>query len=98
MHTTMVPEQVKTMKIQAGVQGSRPKELRRHLQLWKRFGRLYLIVFVLVRNILIEIKDDDDDDVDDDFNGVNDIMKTPSSRRTLVSDQIQRNDIDDAQS
>ncbi|GKD83887.1 hypothetical protein Tco_1350726, partial [Tanacetum coccineum] len=47
---------------------------------------------------IIEIKDDDDDDVDDDFNGVNDIMKTPSSRRTLVSDQIQRNDIDDAQS
>ncbi|GJR81448.1 hypothetical protein Tco_0152233 [Tanacetum coccineum] len=44
-------EQVKTMKIQAGVQGSRPKELRRQLQLWKRFGRLYLIVCVLVRNI-----------------------------------------------
>nr|GEV36112.1 hypothetical protein [Tanacetum cinerariifolium] len=31
---------------------SRPKELRRQLQLWKRFGRLYLIVFVLVRNIV----------------------------------------------
>ncbi|GJS59780.1 hypothetical protein Tco_0654564 [Tanacetum coccineum] len=30
-------EQVKTMKIQAVVQGSRPEELRRHLQLWKRF-------------------------------------------------------------
>ncbi|GJU29689.1 hypothetical protein Tco_1173278 [Tanacetum coccineum] len=44
MHTTMVPEQVKTMKIQAGIQVSRPRELRRHLQLWKRFGRLYLIV------------------------------------------------------
>ncbi|GJY44885.1 hypothetical protein Tco_0433098 [Tanacetum coccineum] len=40
MHTTMVPVQVKTMKIQAGVQVSRPGELRRHLQLWKRFGRL----------------------------------------------------------
>ncbi|GKD45166.1 hypothetical protein Tco_1269811, partial [Tanacetum coccineum] len=39
MHTTMVPEQVKTIKIQAGVQVSRPGELRRHLQLWKRFGR-----------------------------------------------------------
>ncbi|GJX97618.1 hypothetical protein Tco_0353416 [Tanacetum coccineum] len=39
MHTTMVPVQVKTMKIQAGVQVSRPGELRRHLQLWKRFGR-----------------------------------------------------------
>ncbi|GJV49875.1 hypothetical protein Tco_1440087 [Tanacetum coccineum] len=52
MHTTMVPEQVKTMKIQAGIQVSRPGELKRQLQLWKRFGRLYLIVFVLVRNIV----------------------------------------------
>ncbi|GJW45643.1 hypothetical protein Tco_0077289 [Tanacetum coccineum] len=51
MHTTMVLEQVKTMKIQAGIQVSRPRELTRQLQLWKRFGRLYLIVFVLVRNI-----------------------------------------------
>ncbi|GJV70322.1 hypothetical protein Tco_1485831 [Tanacetum coccineum] len=51
MHTTMVPEQVKTMKIQAGIQVSRPGELRRQLQLWKRFGRFYLIVFVLVSNI-----------------------------------------------
>ncbi|GJT18729.1 putative reverse transcriptase domain-containing protein [Tanacetum coccineum] len=42
MHTTMVPVQVKTLKIQAGVQVSRPGELRRHLQLWKRFKRLYL--------------------------------------------------------
>ncbi|GJZ27074.1 hypothetical protein Tco_0571327 [Tanacetum coccineum] len=58
MHTTMVPEQVKTMKIQAGIQVSRPGELRRQLQLWKRFGRFYLIVFVLVSNIydaLIEL-------------------------------------------
>ncbi|GJU22336.1 hypothetical protein Tco_1155678 [Tanacetum coccineum] len=31
MHTTMVPVQVKTMKIQARVQVSRPGELRRHL-------------------------------------------------------------------
>nr|GEV03794.1 DNA polymerase alpha catalytic subunit [Tanacetum cinerariifolium] len=52
MHTTMVPEQVKTMKIQAGIQVSRPRELRRQLQLWKHFGRLYLIVFVLVRKII----------------------------------------------
>ncbi|GJT51782.1 RNA-directed DNA polymerase, eukaryota, reverse transcriptase zinc-binding domain protein [Tanacetum coccineum] len=51
MHTTMVPEQVKTMKIQAGVQVSRPGELRRHLQLWKCFGRLYFVVIVLDRNI-----------------------------------------------
>ncbi|GJR15855.1 ribonuclease H-like domain-containing protein [Tanacetum coccineum] len=44
MHTTMVSVQVKTMNIQAGIQVSRPGELRRQLQLWKRFGRLYLIV------------------------------------------------------
>ncbi|GJR07243.1 reverse transcriptase domain-containing protein [Tanacetum coccineum] len=44
MHTTMVPVQVKTMKIQAGVQVSRPGELRRHLQLWKRFGRQAIVV------------------------------------------------------
>ncbi|GJR77549.1 hypothetical protein Tco_0089914, partial [Tanacetum coccineum] len=35
MHTTMVPVQVKTMKIQAGIQVSRPRELTRQLQLWK---------------------------------------------------------------
>ncbi|GJV79952.1 hypothetical protein Tco_1515822 [Tanacetum coccineum] len=52
MHITMVPEQVKTMKIQAGIQVSRPRELKRQLQLWKHFGRLYSIVFVLVRNIV----------------------------------------------
>nr|GEU34688.1 hypothetical protein [Tanacetum cinerariifolium] len=52
MHTTMVLEQVKTMKIQAGVQISRPGELRRHLQLWKRFRRLYFAVNVLDRNII----------------------------------------------
>ncbi|GJW91368.1 putative reverse transcriptase domain-containing protein [Tanacetum coccineum] len=40
MHTTMVPVQVKTLKIQAGVQVSRQGELGRHLQLWKRYGRL----------------------------------------------------------
>ncbi|GKB05452.1 hypothetical protein Tco_0833647 [Tanacetum coccineum] len=57
MHTTMVPEQVKTMKIQAGIQVSRPRELTRQLQLWKRFGRLYLIVFVLVSNIVITMAD-----------------------------------------
>ncbi|GJQ93327.1 hypothetical protein Tco_0004466 [Tanacetum coccineum] len=33
MHTTMVPVQVKTMKIQAGIQVSRPRELTRQLQL-----------------------------------------------------------------
>ncbi|GKC57560.1 hypothetical protein Tco_1085158 [Tanacetum coccineum] len=55
MHTTMVPEQVNTMKIQAGAKVSRPEELRRHLQLWKCFGRLYYVVIVLVRNILIQL-------------------------------------------
>ncbi|GJV31102.1 hypothetical protein Tco_1391502 [Tanacetum coccineum] len=44
MHTTMVQEQVKTMKIQAGIQVLRRGELRRQLQLWKRFGRLYYVV------------------------------------------------------
>nr|GEU33446.1 hypothetical protein [Tanacetum cinerariifolium] len=52
MHAVMVLEQLKTMKIQAGIQVSRPRELRRQLQLWKRFGRLHLTVFVLVRNIV----------------------------------------------
>ncbi|GJW11733.1 hypothetical protein Tco_1577560 [Tanacetum coccineum] len=57
MHTTMVPEQVKTMKIQAGVQVSRQGELRRHLQLWKCFGRLNFIVIILDRNILQALVD-----------------------------------------
>ncbi|GJY12609.1 hypothetical protein Tco_0381918 [Tanacetum coccineum] len=43
------------MKIQAGVQGSRQGELRRHIQLWKFFGRLYFIVIVLDRNIALRI-------------------------------------------
>ncbi|GJR78517.1 hypothetical protein Tco_0149302 [Tanacetum coccineum] len=42
MHTTMFPVQVKTLKIQAGVQVSRPGELRRHIQLWKTLFVLYL--------------------------------------------------------
>ncbi|GJW47403.1 hypothetical protein Tco_0079049 [Tanacetum coccineum] len=46
-----VPPELKTLKIQAGVQVSRPEEVRRHLQHWKRFGRLYFVVYVLVRNI-----------------------------------------------
>nr|GEV55044.1 DNA-directed DNA polymerase [Tanacetum cinerariifolium] len=48
-------KQVKKMKIQAGIQVSRPRELRRQLQLWKRFGRLHFIVFVLVRNIFMKM-------------------------------------------
>ncbi|GJT83313.1 hypothetical protein Tco_1057655 [Tanacetum coccineum] len=42
---------LKILKIQAGVQVSRLGELRRHLQLWKCFGRLYYVVIILVRNI-----------------------------------------------
>nr|GEY84783.1 reverse transcriptase domain-containing protein [Tanacetum cinerariifolium] len=45
-------KQVQTMKIQAGIQVSRPRELRRQVHLWKRFRRCHLIVFVLVRNIV----------------------------------------------
>ncbi|GJZ92649.1 retrovirus-related pol polyprotein from transposon TNT 1-94 [Tanacetum coccineum] len=44
----------KPNKIQAGVQVSRPGEFRRHLQLWKCFGRLYFVVIVLDRNIISE--------------------------------------------
>nr|GEU43908.1 ribonuclease H-like domain-containing protein [Tanacetum cinerariifolium] len=43
MHTTtMVPDQVKTMRIQAGVQVLRPSELKRPLQLWKTLFVLYV--------------------------------------------------------
>ncbi|GJT47195.1 hypothetical protein Tco_0955910 [Tanacetum coccineum] len=56
MHTTMVPVQVKTLKIQAGVQVSRQGELGRHLQLWKHFGSaledFICVVFVHDRNIV----------------------------------------------
>nr|GEX33140.1 hypothetical protein [Tanacetum cinerariifolium] len=38
------------MKIQAGVQVSRLGELKRHLQLWKCFERLYFVVIILDRN------------------------------------------------
>nr|GEW63061.1 hypothetical protein [Tanacetum cinerariifolium] len=64
MHTAMVPQQVKTMKIQAGIQVLRTREPKRQLQLWKCFGRLYLIVFVLVRNIVKEEADELYRDVD----------------------------------
>nr|GEW36030.1 hypothetical protein [Tanacetum cinerariifolium] len=44
------------MKIQDGVQVLRPEEPRRHLQLWKRLGRLYFcVVSVLDRNIAVEL-------------------------------------------
>ncbi|GKA81981.1 hypothetical protein Tco_0788729 [Tanacetum coccineum] len=57
MCTLMLPEQVKTMKIQVGVQVSRIGERIRHLQLWKCFGRLYSVVIVLDRNISCRIRD-----------------------------------------
>ncbi|GKB97323.1 hypothetical protein Tco_0983460 [Tanacetum coccineum] len=47
------------MKIQAGIQVSRQGELRRHLRLWKCFGRLYFIVIVLDRNIMKSSSDSD---------------------------------------
>nr|GEZ98559.1 hypothetical protein [Tanacetum cinerariifolium] len=48
MHTAMVPEQVKTMKIQAGIQVQDQENSEDDFS----FGRLHLIVFVLVRNII----------------------------------------------
>ncbi|GKB84800.1 hypothetical protein Tco_0957072, partial [Tanacetum coccineum] len=45
---------ITAMKELNEIQVSRPRELRRQLQLWKRFGRLYLIVFVLFRNVLVQ--------------------------------------------
>ncbi|GJY86432.1 hypothetical protein Tco_0500458 [Tanacetum coccineum] len=53
MHTIMVPVQVKTLKIQVGVQVLRPGELRRHLQLWN-LEDFICVVFVLDRNIIKE--------------------------------------------
>nr|GEU79101.1 hypothetical protein [Tanacetum cinerariifolium] len=70
---TQEEEQVKTMKIQVRVQVSRPREIKRHLQLWKRFGRLYFAVNILDRNIVTStlmesnkplIKDEEAEDVD----------------------------------
>ncbi|GJQ91378.1 hypothetical protein Tco_0002517 [Tanacetum coccineum] len=45
MHATMVPVQVKKMKIQAGVQVSRPGELRRQLQLWNYHSSVRCALF-----------------------------------------------------
>ncbi|GJX57785.1 hypothetical protein Tco_0287682 [Tanacetum coccineum] len=36
------------------IQVSRPGELKRHLQHWKHFGRLYLIVIVLIKDENVE--------------------------------------------
>ncbi|GJV76784.1 hypothetical protein Tco_1508368 [Tanacetum coccineum] len=43
MHTTMVPVQVKTMKIQAGIQVSRPRELTRTTSAWKCLGDFFYV-------------------------------------------------------
>ncbi|GJS77875.1 hypothetical protein Tco_0727756 [Tanacetum coccineum] len=92
MLTTMVPEQVKTMKIQAGIQGSRPEELRRHLQLWKCFGRLYYVVIILVRNIdqtiNLNIDDFDHESNEDDKKKTKDNMKNANKRKRKPSGGI----------
>ncbi|GKB30027.1 retrovirus-related pol polyprotein from transposon TNT 1-94, partial [Tanacetum coccineum] len=51
MHITIVPEQVKTKRIQVGVQVMKTRRQRRHPQHYKHLGRLYFVIFVLVRNI-----------------------------------------------
>nr|GEX42379.1 hypothetical protein [Tanacetum cinerariifolium] len=57
MHTTMVSEQVKTMKIQAGTQVSRSEELRRHLQLWKRFESALFMLYLYLLGTLDFVRD-----------------------------------------
>nr|GEX24697.1 zinc finger, CCHC-type [Tanacetum cinerariifolium] len=51
MHTTMVPEQVKTQKIQAGVQVSRQEDTNVIFSIGSTMKDFILFVFVLVRNI-----------------------------------------------
>ncbi|GJS43174.1 hypothetical protein Tco_0568217 [Tanacetum coccineum] len=51
MHTTMVLEQVKILKIQAGVQASRPEDLEDIFSIGSALEDVYFVVFVLVRNI-----------------------------------------------
>ncbi|GKE33577.1 hypothetical protein Tco_1452899 [Tanacetum coccineum] len=49
MHTIMIPEQVKTMKIQAVVQGSRPEDT---FSFGSAFEDFICVVIKLVRNIV----------------------------------------------
>ncbi|GJT03157.1 hypothetical protein Tco_0824326 [Tanacetum coccineum] len=51
MHSKMDPEQVKTLKIQAGVQVSRPKDAEDIFSIGSALKDFISVVFVLVRNI-----------------------------------------------
>ncbi|GJY49786.1 retrovirus-related pol polyprotein from transposon TNT 1-94 [Tanacetum coccineum] len=72
------------MKIQAGVQVSRPRELEGQIQLWKRFGRLYLIVFVLVRNIDFQNSPDNEEDTRSSQEYLNDLKEEYQARVLLA--------------
>ncbi|GKC02288.1 hypothetical protein Tco_0993898 [Tanacetum coccineum] len=52
MHTTMVPEQVKTHEIEAGVQVSRPEGTYDIFSIGNALEDVYFVVFVPVRNIV----------------------------------------------
>ncbi|GKD40567.1 hypothetical protein Tco_1260774, partial [Tanacetum coccineum] len=51
MHTTMVPEQVKTQEIQAGVQVSRLEDTYDIFSIGSALEDIYFVVFILGRNI-----------------------------------------------
>ncbi|GKF91263.1 hypothetical protein Tco_0274964, partial [Tanacetum coccineum] len=51
MHTTMVPDQVKTHEIQVGVQVSRPEDTDDTFIIGIALENVYFVVFVLGRNI-----------------------------------------------
>ncbi|GKA94843.1 hypothetical protein Tco_0816881 [Tanacetum coccineum] len=56
MQTTMVPEQVKTQKIQAKVQVSRPEDKDVIFTIGSALEDFILLYFVLVRNILADMR------------------------------------------
>nr|GEW44294.1 ATPase, F1 complex alpha/beta subunit, N-terminal domain-containing protein [Tanacetum cinerariifolium] len=60
MHTTMVPEQVKTPDIQARVQVSRPEDTYDIFSIGSALEDVYFVVFVLGRNISLELFEDED--------------------------------------
>ncbi|GKF86269.1 hypothetical protein Tco_0254096, partial [Tanacetum coccineum] len=51
MHNIMVPEQVKTLKIQAGVQVFRPEDTEDIFSIESAMEDFITVVFVLVKNI-----------------------------------------------
>ncbi|GKB58338.1 hypothetical protein Tco_0914524 [Tanacetum coccineum] len=53
MHTIMVPEQVKTLTIQARVQVSRPEDTEDIFSIGSAMEDFITVVFVLVRNIFL---------------------------------------------